>query len=1159
MFIIKEEEKRKGVEEALREEQRRLEEIIDFLPDATLVIDNTGKVTAWNRAIEKMTGIKAEEMIGKGNYEYAIPFYGERRPILIDLALLSDDEFLTVHYDDIHRQDAILSGEVFVPKTYGGKGAYLWATASTLFNTDGKIVGAIESIHDITKRKSLEKALQESEEKYRRIVDTANEGIWVVGADFTISFANARMAEMLGCSDEEMIGRLFTDFMIDEDVPDHLQKMDNRRKGISENYERWFLRKDGQTMWTHVSATPIFDAEHLFKGSFAMFTDITERKRMENVLRESEERFRTLTEKSPVGVYIIQDDLFRYVNPTFAEIFGYAPEEIIDRLRPVDFITPEDRERVLDSIRRRTTGEIEFSHHEFHISRKDGSIRVVETFGSRASHHGRPAIIGTIIDITERKSSEERLFQVTERWERTFNAVPDLIAIIDSDFRIVQANKAMAVRLGSTHAECAGKICYKAIHKTEAPPSFCPNVKTLKDSHEHMTEVSEEGLGGDFIVSTSPIYDSTGQLVGSVHVARDITERKRAEQAVEESRNFLDKIINSIADPIFVKDRQHRWVMINDAYCDFMGYKRGELLGRSDYDFFPKKEADVFWSKDEIVFTSGKENINEEELTDAKGIVHTISTKKTLYTDDKGEQFIVGIIRDITEQKLAQDRLQEQLHFLQELIDDIPTPVLFRNVSGEYLGCNKAFEEFLGIKKKDIVGKSVYDVHPKEIADFCLLSDRDLLDSPETTQITETTLQDASGAWKNILFYKSVYTTKDASIGGVVGTFIDITEHRRMQDELIRAQKLESLGLLAGGIAHDFNNILTGIVGNISMAMLQLDPSHKIVNRLELCEKATLQATELTRQLLTFARGGEPVKKLINPSSLIRETVSFSLRGSNIKSFIYIQDDLWSMEVDKSQLSQVLNNLLLNAGQAMPSGGEVTVRAANETLLHDNPHQLPPGDYTRISVEDRGCGIPQENLVRIFDPYFTTKPKGSGLGLASVYSIVKRHGGAIEVSSTPGAGTAFSIHLPALPGRQPEDAEPKLSAELTGSGRVLVMDDEDLIREIATDILDFMGYAVDSCSDGREAVERFRAARENNVPFSAVILDLTIPGGMGGKEAATRILQIDPDAVLIVSSGYSDDPVIANFRQFGFSGVVSKPFDAEGLASEMKRLIPITS
>jgi two-component system cell cycle sensor histidine kinase/response regulator CckA len=258
--------------------------------------------------------------------------------------------------------------------------------------------------------------------------------------------------------------------------------------------------------------------------------NLRERKRMENVLRESEERFRTLAEKSLVGVYIIQDALFRYVNPAFARIFSYVPDDIIDRLGPADFLTPEDRERVLDSIRRRTIGETEYDHLEFNVRRKDGVIRAVEAFGSHALHLGRPAVLGTLMDITERKRSEEALFQATRRWERTFDAVPDLIAILDKESRIVQANKAMASRLKCRPEECVGLACYKVVHETDGPPSFCPYVRTLRDHQQHMSEVSEERLGGEFLVSTSPIYDTEGKMVGSVHVARDITEQKRAEE-----------------------------------------------------------------------------------------------------------------------------------------------------------------------------------------------------------------------------------------------------------------------------------------------------------------------------------------------------------------------------------------------------------------------------------------------------------------------------------------------------------------------------------------------------------------------------------------------------------------------------------------------------
>ena len=385
---------------------------------------------------------------------------------------------------------------------------------------------------------------------------------------------------------------------------------------------------------------------------------------------------------------------------------------------------------------------------------------------------------------------------------------------------------------------------------------------------------------------------------------------------------------------------------------------------------------------------------------------------------------------------------------------------------------------------------------------------------------------------------------------------LEIAERRRAEDELIKAQKLESLGVFAGGIAHDFNNILTGILGNLSFARMQLSPSNSIAKRLEECEKASVRASELTQQLLTFARGGEPVKKLIAPAPLIREATSFVLRGSNVRGVIDLPEDLWCVEADEGQLSQALHNLLINAMQAMADGGEVTVRGGNEKLDADNPHRLPPGAYVKITVEDHGCGIHQKNFVRIFDPYFTTKDQGSGLGLASVYSIVKRHGGTVEVSSAIGVGSSFDIFLPASPGKRIKGIAVKDAVDLPAGGRILIMDDEVFIREIATEILQYIGYEVESCAEGREAVERFQAARESNDPFTGVILDLTVPGGMGGKETALLILEIDPDVVLIVSSGYSNDPVIANYRQYGFHGAIRKPFDADTLATELGRLIP---
>jgi signal transduction histidine kinase/CheY-like chemotaxis protein len=382
----------------------------------------------------------------------------------------------------------------------------------------------------------------------------------------------------------------------------------------------------------------------------------------------------------------------------------------------------------------------------------------------------------------------------------------------------------------------------------------------------------------------------------------------------------------------------------------------------------------------------------------------------------------------------------------------------------------------------------------------------------------------------------------------------EIAERKRAEDELLKAQKLESLGVFVGGVAHDFNNILTAILGNLSFARMQISPSHVIARHLEECEKATVRAGELTRQFLTFAKGGEPVKKLIDSASLIREATSFVLRGLNVRCVVEMADDLWCVEADSGQLSQALHNLLINAAQAMGDGGKVTVRAVNEMLEAGSPQMLPPGVYVKIIGEDQGCGIPPEILGRIFDPYFTTKSQGSGLGLASVYSIVKRHGGTVGVSSNVGMGSRFTMYLPASPGRSSKAAGAKKDFEPAG-GRILIMDDEEIIRVIATEILQFHGYEVEVCTDGREAVERFRRAWEKSTPFTSVILDLTVPGGMGGKEAAPLLREIDPDVVLLVSSGYSNDPVIADFRHYGFNGAISKPFDAGTLVEELGGLI----
>ncbi len=401
-------------------------------------------------------------------------------------------------------------------------------------------------------------------------------------------------------------------------------------------------------------------------------------------------------------------------------------------------------------------------------------------------------------------------------------------------------------------------------------------------------------------------------------------------------------------------------------------------------------------------------------------------------------------------------------------------------------------------------------------------------------------------------------STSTIPLGGAwqaVGIVRDISERKKTDQELLKLEKLESLGVLAGGLAHDFNNLLAVILGNISLTLVNTDLTDQNFRRLTDVEKAVMRAQDLTRQLLTFAKGGAPVKQAASIREIIEDSCRFSLSGSNVKSTFFFSGDLKPVEVDVGQIGQVINNLVINAVQAMPEGGTIEVRAENVVVAHEGGIPLPPGGYIRVSIRDQGVGIPPENLAKIFDPYFTTKQKGSGLGLATSYSIIKRHEGHITVESVPGKGTAFEVYLPASSAKLQPEKTPE-QAPVAGMGTILVMDDEETVRTVVGEMLKAVGYECELAKDGMEAVELYRRALSSGRPFDAAIMDLTVPGGMGGKEAVKKLIEIDPKVRAIVASGYSSDPVMADYQAHGFVGVIAKPYDLQTLSRTLRTVLP---
>jgi len=514
-----------------------------------------------------------------------------------------------------------------------------------------------------------------------------------------------------------------------------------------------------------------------------------------------------------------------------------------------------------------------------------------------------------------------------------------------------------------------------------------------------------------------------------------------------------------------------------------------------------------------------------------------------------------AIHEKITEQKRVEQALRKSETLNRRLVEHLPHRVFIKDRNSVYVSCNANYARDRGVTPEEIVGKDDFAFHPAELAESFRADDRAVIETGEMTELEERHFVAGQERWAHTT--KVAYRDEQGNITGVLGVFEDITERRRAEFELQKMQKLQSVGTLAGGIAHDFNNILLGLFGNISLAKGELAKDHPGYALLEESEKSMNRAVRLTKQLLTFAKGGEPVKDAVSLGELVDEVARFDLSGSRVSLDCRQVDNLWPAVVDKGQIQQVISNLVINARQAMPAGGCLHIALTNATLSAEAVHGLRQGNYVKVTVQDEGGGIEPKHLDRIFDPYFTTKQSGSGLGLATAWSIITKHGGQIGVDSVLGKGTTFTLYLPASD--SPPAAETKPPSTKGPSqfrpARILVMDDEDTIRRLAVRMLTSCGYSLATAPGGQEAVEMYKQALEAGEPFDAVIMDMTIPGGVGGVDAIKSLLMIDPHVKAIVSSGYVGDPVMANFADYGFKGIAAKPYTVNELRAVVAQIL----
>lgn len=908
-------------------------------------------------------------------------------------------------------------------------------------------------------------ALRESEQRYRQLFEQAVEGVYETTPDGHLASANATMARTLGFdSVEELLAleppdieALYVDVARRRAIFAELEAKDFVRDVESE-----IRRRDGVIVWVKESAHTLRDASGRVICYQGFVSDITPRKRAEKALRESEDRWRLALQGSAAGLWdnnlLTGEDFY---SDRSKEILGFAPDEIPNNREAwTSRIHPDDAVLGIKAMQAHLEGRASHYQVEHRFKCKDGTYKWLQSRGrALIDQSGRATrVIGTHVDINERRQVEEQLRRSEARYRMLFERSP--VGIVEFDFgpamdwmaqrraegvtdlrkyfechrhhlveimapiKLMVMNAATLRLVGATSREevAANLASLMTDDAMRARMEFI--VRVWEGRHRYETEVTIKALDGSLRRLHSHWWTPSEPDEHNRYQAQlalvDLTHLKSTEEALAEERERLRVMLRAMAEAVITVDTSGLIRFVNTSGCDMTGCDEAAAVGRR-FD-------------DVCVLLHGTSRVP------LKTWVESVQT---------GDRLV-----------------------------DLPVQAILVRSDGKQL----------------VVDGRGAPMHDRE-----------------------------------------------GKIIGAVLVLRDVSERSRLEAELQRSARLESVGLLAGGIAHDFNNILAVVMGNLTLTMMEdaVKQSHA-ARWLKEAEKATVRARDLTQQLLTFAQGGEPVRTAVHLNEVVREAAGFALHGARARCEFSVADDLWPASADKSQIAQVVQNLVLNAVQAMPQGGVIRISLCNEQLISPLP-PLGPGRYLKLSIQDQGPGIAAEHLPRIFDPYYTTKPRGFGLGLATTYSIVKKHGGNIAVDCPPNRGAIFHVWLPASPDQPVARRDSRSPLELM-KGRVLFMDDEPPIRQMAVVLLARLGMETVTAEDGAEAVRLYQQAQADGRPFDVVIMDLTVPGGMGGREAMARLREIDPQVRAIVSSGYSSDPVMANYRDYGFQAMVAKPY-----------------
>lgn len=765
-------------------------------------------------------------------------------------------------------------------------------------------------------------------------------------------------------------------------------------------------------------------------------------------------------------------------------------------------------------------------------------------------------IVGLLLRREEKRYETEVLFRESEeKYRELVEGTKDLITRTDEKGSITFANHVAEELLGLAPGDCVGVPVIDFVHPNDRAAvrewfDRCVAGKSAQGQMEVRLVNCATGRSYRVLWSSAFHYDGRGNLQRVGSIASDVTKLRQME---ENYRNLFEKmpdgyVVHEVVGGSPVRQADYRFVSINPAMERITGLKAGDVLGRTVTEVLPEDRK--YWQAlyGETASSRGPASF-ENYLPDLERYFSV-----TVYSP--AERQLACIFQDITERKRAEGELQRMNAFLDLIVENIPHMIFIKDARDlRYVRFNRAGEDLLGISRQDLLGKNDYDFFPEGQADFFARKDREALSGKSRVDIPEESIRTRDKGERVLHTKKVPILNAKGEPEYLLGISEDITERKRLEAQLMQAQKMEAIGTLAGGIAHDFNNLLMGIQGNALIAMLDLDPYHPHYARLKGIEEQVRSAADLTSQLLGFASGGRYETRPVNMNDIIGKTIlMFARTKKELSIHEEYAQDLRAVEADRGQIEQVLLNLLVNAWHAMPSGGDIRLRTRNVVFDEDRAriHDVPPGEYVEVSVSDTGTGMSEDTRKRIFDPFFTTKGmgRGTGLGLAMVYGIVRGHRGHITVSSEPDRGSTFTMLFPASEKEAIREGE-DVPEVMEGSETILLVDDEPNVLSVSREILEALGYTVYSARDGYEAVALYR---ERTDAVYLIILDMIMPG-LSGSQTFDRLREINPQAKILLSSGYSLDGQAQQIMDRGCRGFVQKPFNISHISRKIREVL----